>query len=102
MDINEVDYPSVKTKEEKLKLIMGYDNNEYMDVFHSLWANVDSFLFWASGKIFALRAIKTPCVILDTELMVWQNVKANLKGNIVATHDEELCNSVHHKIDIFK
>lgn len=80
---------------------MGYDNNEYMDIFHSLWTNVDSFLFWASGKIFTLRAMKTPCVMLDTDFMVWQDVRAKLKYNIIATHDEELCDLIYPKIDIF-
>lgn len=63
---------------------------------------IDSFLFWAAGKIFALKSIKSPCVMLDTDFIVWQDIRQYLKNDVIAAHEEGLYESVYPKIDVFK
>ena len=51
---------------------------------------IDPIAFWAAGKIYALSTMPTPCVMLDTDLIVWRNVDALLDAEIVAAHAEPL------------
>ena len=55
-----------------------------------LKGEVDPIAFWAAGKLYALRNITLPCVMLDTDLIVWKNVDARLLGDAVAAHAEPL------------
>lgn len=56
----------------------------------SLNGTVDPFAFWAAGKLAALRTIQTPCVMLDTDLVLWENVDHKLTADVVAAHSEGL------------
>ena len=42
------------------------------------------------GTLRALRDMPVPCVMLDTDLIVWENVEARLNGDAVAAHAEAL------------
>ncbi len=57
--------------------------------------SIDPFLFWAAGKLFALKSMPVPCVMLDTDLIVWKNVDALLTADVVAAHPEELNQEVY-------
>ena len=58
--------------------------------------SADPFLFWALGKLEALRHMKAPCVMLDTDLIVWQNIEAIVDNyDITAAHSEELNPNVY-------
>ncbi len=35
---------------------------------------VDPQVFWAAGKLYALREMDTPCVMLDTDFIVWRDI----------------------------
>lgn len=56
---------------------------------------VDPIRFWAAGKLFALRRTDCPCVMLDTDLVVWRELGGLLGGGVVAAHREELSPSVY-------
>lgn len=56
---------------------------------------VDPFFFWAAGKLEALRRTDAPCVMLDTDLIVWADVSARLGGRVVAAHSEQLAPDVY-------
>ncbi len=56
---------------------------------------IDPVLFWAAGKLWALRRMEAPCVMLDTDLIVWRDVRPFLRGAIVAAHSEELTPEVY-------
>lgn len=58
-------------------------------------------MFWAAGKIFALREIPAPVVMIDTDFIVWK--KPDLPQNrIVAVHRENITPSVYPSFDYFR
>ena len=50
----------------------------------------DPFRFWAAGKLHALRTMDAPCVMLDTDMIVWSDVSPSLTDAAVAAHREPL------------
>lgn len=50
----------------------------------------DPFRFWAAGKLHALRGTDAPCVMLDTDMIVWANLRPYLTDAAVAAHREPL------------
>lgn len=66
--------------------------------------NINPNTFWAGGKIFALRNLKETSVMIDTDLIVWKNLDADLfRSDIVVMHREELLNnSVYPNKSFFK
>lgn len=61
----------------------------------SLGTELDPRLFWAAGKLAALRRFDAPCVMLDTDLIIWRNLDGELRDCVVAAHREELNPSVY-------
>lgn len=69
---------------------------------HSFWNRIDTgldalpqdtdpFLFWAAGKLEALRHMPSPCVMLDTDLIVWENIDDVVgQYDVTAAHSESL------------
>jgi len=55
---------------------------------------IDSFLFWAAGKIYSLKNADTPCVMLDTDFIVWNKLKMD-KDGIYVIHTEDINLSVY-------
>ena len=56
---------------------------------------LDPRLFWAAGKLEALRGTDAPCVMLDTDLIVWEDVSPLLRASPVAAHWEALSPDVY-------
>ena len=56
---------------------------------------LDPALFWAAGKLEALRRAQLPCVMLDTDMVVWENVDARIAGGVTAAHREALFPDVY-------
>lgn len=42
--------------------------------------DINATAFWAAGKLYAVAAMKAPCVMLDTDLICWKNIDALLDG----------------------
>lgn len=59
-------------------------------VLDGLAETIDPAAFWAAGKLQALSFLPLPCVMLDTDLVVWENVESRLKGDAAAAHPEPL------------
>ena len=58
--------------------------------------NIDSNLFWAAGKIYALKNQEAPCVMIDTDFIVWNKVEdLLLKSEISVIHKEEINSCVY-------
>ena len=57
--------------------------------------SLDSLRFWAAGKLAALRNMPTPCVMLDTDMVIWENIEDRLSNAVVAAHREELHPAVY-------
>lgn len=45
---------------------------------------------WAAGKLAALKTMPIPCVMLDTDLIVWKNLSSCLNADVIAAHAEPL------------
>ena len=80
-----------------------------------IWDNVYSFLdemvdlrinedvFWAGAKIFALSHQKAPCVMMDMDFIIWNQINFNeFAGDIAVIHREEISDSVYPTVDFFK
>ncbi|MBQ9647863.1 MAG: hypothetical protein IJV43_05830 [Oscillospiraceae bacterium] len=56
---------------------------------------LDPERFWAAGKLAALRDTPAPCVMLDTDMIFWENIGDRLSSAVVAAHREELDPAVY-------
>ena len=56
---------------------------------------LDPERFWAAGKLAALRDMPAPCVMLDTDMVLWENIEDRLSDAVVAAHREELHPAVY-------
>jgi hypothetical protein len=57
-------------------------------------------MFWAAGKLLALREIEAPVVMLDKDFIVWK--KLEFDDKIIAAHREDLHPDVYPDIDYFQ
>lgn len=63
---------------------------------------VNPCVFWAAGKLFALRQMDLPCVMMDTDFIVWKDISDQLKGcDCAAIHREDLVDSIYPPLDAF-
>ena len=61
---------------------------------------IDPRMFWAAGKLFALREVEAPVAMIDTDFILWK--MPDLPENrIVAAHRENLTPSVYPPLDYF-
>ena len=61
---------------------------------------IDPKMFWAAGKLFALRETEAPVAMIDTDFILWK--MPDLPENrIVAAHRENLTPSVYPPLDYF-
>lgn len=68
-----------------------------------LQGRVDPFLFWAAGKLSALSSMDMPCVMLDTDIIIWRNVDDITDSfDITAAHPEMLNEDVYPDRSVFK
>lgn len=65
--------------------------------------SIDETAFWAAGKLFALKIMGAPCVMLDTDFIVWENIRSHLgDSEISVIHNEPLDSKVYPSQDHFK
>ena len=58
--------------------------------------DIASDIFWAAGKIYALKTQKAPCVMIDTDFIVWGDVKnVLLQSEISVIHKEKIISNVY-------
>jgi len=62
---------------------------------------IDPFLFWAAGKLYALSKMPCPCVMLDTDMIIWREIGNLFQQNVIAAHMESLSSPVYPKPDVF-
>ncbi len=56
---------------------------------------LDPLRFWAAGKLWALRGERAPCVMLDTDMIVWEPLGSRLADGIAVAHREALSPAVY-------
>lgn len=60
---------------------------------------VDPEMFWAAGKIFAMREMYAPCVMIDTDFIVWN--KPHFGREIIAAHREDIKPDIYPPAEYF-
>lgn len=57
--------------------------------------DIDPYLFWAAGKLYALGGAPCPCVMLDTDMVIWKRLEFPETLDVVAAHQEALYPDVY-------
>ena len=73
---------------DSLDSSLSFDSNE-----------IDPIMFWAGGKLLALQKFPAPCVMIDTDFIVWDRLQFEKK--LIAAHEEYLNPSVYPDINTF-
>ncbi len=60
---------------------------------------IDRLMFWAGGKLLALRAVEAPVVMLDMDFIVWK--KLGFGSALIAAHREEISDGIYPPLDHF-
>lgn len=55
-------------------------------------SEIDPYTFWAAGKLYALQKQENPCVMLDTDFIVWDSVQQVLLAHKLAVIHREAIN----------
>lgn len=65
-------------------------------ILNNIEKDIDPFLFWAAGKIYALKSYNAPCVMIDTDFIVWKPVLEKLEPFLLCTiHNENIYHDVY-------
>lgn len=60
-------------------------------------------VFWAAGKLFALKKLQRPMTMVDLDLIVWKNINELVEGSdIYGIHREQIRPEVYPDKDYFK
>lgn len=63
---------------------------------------VDANMFWAAGKLFALKNASAPTAVIDTDFIVWDRLAFDNLKDITVIHSEELYSDVYPDIHHFR
>ncbi|MDO5142079.1 MAG: hypothetical protein Q4D31_03580 [Eubacteriales bacterium] len=59
-------------------------------------ADVDPMAFWAAGKLYALSAMPSPCVMIDTDLICWKPLAPLVRElDVAAIHREDILPDIY-------
>ena len=84
----------------KLGLLDLWDGGVDTEVLESIPDDIPADIFWAGAKLFAIRNQATPFVMMDTDLMVWENIQGRIAGQqLMAFHSESLVEQAACYID---
>ncbi len=61
---------------------------------------INPLMFWAGGKLLALRSVSAPVVMLDTDFIVWERL--DFGKAVIAAHREELSEDIYPPCSFFK
>ena len=99
-----------KKNNGNIDLIADEENISYVKSksLETLWDNIYEIpnydinreMFWAGGKIFALREQKTPIAMIDTDMIVWSDISTKLNEKIVTIHNEPLIPEIKRIINL--
>lgn len=65
--------------------------------------NIKPNTFWAAGKLSALKCEKRKAAVLDTDMIVWQDIRKQLSDfEIYAMHTEEILKQTYPEKNFFK
>ena len=84
-----------------------YESLNILDLWDAVYplpldAGLDADCFWAAGKLLALRQAEPPCVMLDTDFIVWQPIEQLLQALPLAViHREPLDSGIYPDPQLF-
>lgn len=85
-----------KGKEAILKAGLGYVWNNINTELDNIPEEINPQVFWAAGKIYGLKNIKSPVVSIDTDFVVWKPLELEkLKSDICVIHRETLSRDIY-------
>lgn len=65
-------------------------------VLEDIPQEIDATCFWAAGKLYALQHFGAPCVMIDTDFIVWRNLSDRLDGHKLMTiHSEDIMPDIY-------
>ena len=68
-----------------------WDGGVDVDVLESIPNDIPADIFWAGGKLYAIKAQNKPFVMMDTDLLVWSCIHDIVAGQkLMAYHSENL------------
>ena len=60
---------------------------------------INPLMFWAGGKLLALREVTAPVVMIDTDFIVWK--KLEFGRELIAAHRENISDGIYPHLDFF-
>lgn len=63
---------------------------------------VNPEIFWAGGKLFALKNVSAPVTMLDTDFIVWDSIAFSNLPDLSVIHSEDIYPDVYPDIGTFK
>lgn len=80
-----------------------WDGGVDTSVVESIPGEINQEIFWAAAKIFALRNEAAPVAMIDTDMIVWENLAPDLEDRRFAVfHREELHGYIYINPDFLK
>ena len=80
-----------------------WDSGINTDILENTNYPINPTVFWAAGKLIALEASATPCVMLDTDLIVLKSLTGLLHDSVLtALHPESLEPNVYLSPELLK
>ncbi len=68
-----------------------WDGGVDVDVLEGIPNDIPADIFWAGGKLYAIKEQKVPFVMMDTDLLVWNSIHDIVAGKkLMAYHSESL------------
>lgn len=65
-------------------------------VLDNIPETIDASCFWAAGKLYALRHFGAPCVMLDTDFIVWRSLSDRISRHPLLTiHAEDILPDIY-------
>lgn len=62
----------------------------------SIPPDINPISFWAAGKLYSLAALRAPCVMVDTDFIVWKPLAPLLSGqDAAAIHREDISPGIY-------
>lgn len=59
-------------------------------------------MFWAGGKLLALREVDAPVVMVDTDFIVWKKLDFEGVNCVIAAHRENISDDIYPPLPFFK
>ncbi|MCD8356361.1 MAG: hypothetical protein LUE11_07300 [Clostridia bacterium] len=64
---------------------------------------IDPCTFWAAGKLYALSLVSAPCVMMDTDFIVWKDIRERVQySELAVIHREMLSPEIYPSPDKFE